>query len=131
MEKCSKGKTAGRKLVMEKCKYEEQTALHCASRGNKPSTIDVISKLIDIEGRELVMDRTSNGWTALNDVCRISSSYDDSSAEIALKLIEVGGRDLVIDSCQNILIGMRSIEPFLTILKVGGKELACNEKILG
>ena len=49
-----------------------------------------ISKLIEVGGKELVLEKSKNGGTALHTV-----SYNNASIEIILKLIEVGGDKLL------------------------------------
>ncbi len=50
---------------------------------------DLISKIIEIGGRDIVMDENSKGWNALH--CATKSAPND----VISKLIAVGGRDMV------------------------------------
>ena len=103
----------GKELVMEKNNHQ-MTALHyvCYNSGSKSftmrrsrrrrssndndknnhniSTMDVLTKMLDIGGKDLVMEKNNHQWTALHYAC-----YSNASIEIISKLIEIGGQDLV------------------------------------
>ena len=79
----------GRDLIMTlKERWSEQTVLHCACCNGNIS-MNVISKLLEVGGRELLMMKNRFGFTALHNACRNKKI----SMGIISKLLEVGGRE--------------------------------------
>ena len=74
------------------------TTLHCACRSSNPS-INVVKRLLEVEGREMVMEKDIYGNTALVFHCAYQS--DNPSIDLIKKLIKVGGRDLVVVQREN------------------------------
>ena len=89
------------------------------------ASIDVIKKIIDIGGRDLVMKKDNDGYTALHDAC----IYHASSESIE-NLIMIGGRSLVMEkgNCGRTALHYACyyklpIEIIAMIIEVGGKDL--------
>ena len=124
--------------VMQRCTYSNMyvsdvvcTALVLALKLNK--SMEVILKLIDIGGRELVIVKTPYFGTALNVACRNSNV----TLDVISKLIEVGGRELLLmdyengtalhDACGS--YDNVSLDIVSKLIEVGGRELvmmSCN-----
>ena len=66
-----------------------QTCLHLAIYWEAPA--DIIKEILDIGGKELVINKAFNAQTALHYACGVGAS----SYNIIKMLIEVGGKDLV------------------------------------
>ena len=74
---------------MIKTKYG-RTALHCAcAYGNENASMEIISKLLEIGGRELLM-MNEDRKTALHCACENKNVL----MEIISKMLEMGGREL-------------------------------------
>ena len=101
------------------------TSLQLALYHNKSK--EVIYKLIDIGGRELVMVKNSQGETALHKACM----NNNVSLDVISKLIQVGGRELVMVNCLNAGTALRlacmnknvSLDVISKLIEVGGREL--------
>lgn len=81
---------AGKDIVLRKHYTDRQytrNALQDALIHFAP--VEVVLRLIEIGGREIVVDKDDFGMTALYYACRFKAP-----AEIVLRLIEVGGRDI-------------------------------------
>ena len=88
----------------------------------------VIFKMMDVGGRELIMKENPRKYTALHDIC----GSKNPSLDIITKLIEMGGKELVMLSnnqlgesalhiaCQNKIPSMDVISK---LIKIGGREL--------
>ena len=91
-------------------------------------SVEVILKLIDIGGKELVMENDSSIRTALHLACKIE---DMSLHIISSQLIEIGGRELLMISDQfgrtalhNACMNRNmSLDVVLKMIEVGGREL--------
>lgn len=68
------------------------TILYSACVNN--TSIGVVSKLIEVGGKELIIEECGNGKTLLNAVC-----VNKASIEVILKLVAVGGIELVKKRC--------------------------------
>ena len=71
------------------------TALHRACQQNENVSVKIISKLLDVGGRELLMMNDKNGYTALWYWGVLCENENVLSAEIVSNFLEVGGKELV------------------------------------
>jgi ankyrin repeat protein len=63
----------------------EATALHDALEYN--ASVDVISELIEVGGRDLVMVKNINEWTALHDAMICNASVVNKLIEVEWRLL--------------------------------------------
>ena len=110
-------------------KHLQLTSLQLALSCQKSKK--VISKIIDIGGRELLMKNDKyHGQTALHRAC-LNFNYNVSMMEIISKMLEMGGRELLMMNdkygytalhwaCKN---ENPSMEIISKMLEVGGREL--------
>mmetsp|Transcript_4989 Transcript_4989/g.7354 ORF Transcript_4989/g.7354 Transcript_4989/m.7354 type:complete len:498 (+) Transcript_4989:123-1616(+) len=117
----------GMDLVMEKSRkdsYARNLLQYACSKG---TSIEIISKLIEIGGRELVFAKNKHNWNSLHFSCYEQNKI---SIDVVSKLIEVGGRDLVIEqgdwdfsplhfACQR----GSSMEVISKLVEIGGRDL--------
>jgi ankyrin repeat protein len=113
--------------------HEGCTALHIAF-DFKPST-EVIMKLLELGGQELVMKKNKFGYTALHYAC-----MNEDSAELGImKMIELGGRELVMIKNQ---FGSTSLHcacnckaptnnVIMKMIELGGKNLVMEKNQFG
>ena len=89
------GRDIQRGIVLSKDRRGQNTFQHACkcSFWAPPVWIDVLLKLIEIGGRDIVWDKDEYGRNGLHCVC----SSSDAPLEIVSKLIEVGGRDIIHD----------------------------------
>ena len=131
---CEEIQMKGRhKEVMKKCTIDEvnnflngryeRTLLHLAMFLKKSEVI--LLKLIEIGGRELVIEKDGLGVTSLHCAC----SYN-ASIEVVSKLIEIGGEDLVIQKDEDGLTSLHracrnnaAIEVVSKLIEIGTREL--------
>ena len=131
-----------RKIIMQKEKASNNTSLHLALALQKSN--EVIMKLIDIGGKQLVMEKNNLQMTALHYVChnsnnrgfrmrgrrRNSSNHTTSTIDVVSKMLDVGGRDLVMEeNCHQwtalhyACYSNAPIEVVSKLIKIGGKNL--------
>lgn len=65
------------------------TALHFACKNNAPD--DIVYSMIEIGGKDIVMQKNNGGVTALNIKCVHGTSYN-----VFKKLVDVGGKELIL-----------------------------------
>ena len=73
-------------------RYQLSTALHDCVCKNENISLGIVSKLLDVGGRELVMNEEYDGCTALHSACK----NKNLSVEVVSKLLKVGGRELLV-----------------------------------
>eukprot|EP00979_Chaetoceros_neogracilis_P009849 scaffold2255_cov293-Chaetoceros_neogracile.AAC.10 len=109
-----------------------QTCLHATVYWEAPA--DIIKEILDIGGKELVINKAFNAQTALHYACNNGASYN-----IIKMLIEVGGKDLVMakneygytalhDLCGCIKRHAKVAEKIILILKVGDDNVLLSAK---
>ena len=72
-------------------RYKKYTSLHQAFDNNELT--EVIFKMIEIGGKEMVMETDYYGYTTLERACLCNN--ENALVEIISKLLEVGGRELL------------------------------------
>ena len=91
----NKTKTKIELMQMSTLRYHDyfckKTCTSLQSSLHRKRSKEVIFKMIDIAGKQLVMKTSINGWTALHTACHLESV----SLDIVSKLIMVGGKELV------------------------------------
>lgn len=109
--------------LMKTDNEEQWTALMLAL--NEEKSTDVIFKLIEIGGKELLMKQDSTQNTVLHDAC-----HCNTPVEVILKLIEIGEKDLVLlknDIGETALTKScefnPNIEVITKLIEVGGSDL--------
>ena len=65
------------------------TALHFACKNNAPD--DIVYSMIELGGKDIVMQKNNGGVTALNIKCVHGTSYN-----VFKKLVDVGGKELIL-----------------------------------
>lgn len=100
-----------------------ESALHLAC--SKRASIEVINKITDVGGLELVLERDSGGYTALHNACICKASSDNIEF-----LLKVGGRDLVMASARCGRTALHwacfhdvSYDIIHSLVELGGKDL--------
>ena len=116
------------RLVSED-KFVKCNILHLSLKQGRSKA--VLFKLIEIGGRELVMQKDGNGNSALQIVFK-NDSYVQVPNEVVSKLIEIGGRELVMmrddigDTALHSACTMRKgvpIQVLSKLLEIGGPEI--------
>jgi len=115
--------------VMER-DFHGDTALICLLRRKKNVSVPLISKLVDVGGKDLVIHKDKNGLNALQWGC--CRSRNKASVEVISKLIEAGGRNIVMEQNNRfgytvlhyeVKTGIASIERILKLVESGGTDL--------
>ena len=90
-------------------------------------------KMTEVGGREILIEKNKNGYTALHYACEYKAS-----TEVIMKLIELGGRQLVMEkygfgwSALHIACRKKnSIEVIVKLIEVGGRELTMEKDKFG
>ena len=79
---------------MMKYSWMEYTALHHACwRG---ATNDVMKILIDVGGKELVVAKTDNGYTALHYLCRNINSHNKANDNKIKFMLQIPGTETIL-----------------------------------
>lgn len=89
-------------------------------------SLAVVLKLIEIGGRELVIEKDGEGATSLHLAC-----IHNASVEVVSKLIEIGGKEIVMEresfynttALHCACINSSPIEVISKLVEIGGKEL--------
>ena len=81
---------------MEKSDDNQTALFHLMPNEYSRFSVEVVSMLIKIGGRELVMVKDSDGCTILHSTLRFRHLTG-----VISKLIEVGGRELVMEKCRD------------------------------
>jgi len=122
----------GKKTVMAKNNnHIGWNSLHRACQYN--ASINVVSKLIEMGGKNLIMAKDKYGWNSLHRACTNNASFD-----VVSKLIEVGGKKLVVAknnygwNSLHVAFGRgarASFDVVSKLIEVGGKDVVMAENI--
>ena len=110
-------------IVLFKNNRNGHNALLCAYEYK--ASKEVLLKLIEIGGRDIILDQDTYGMNALQYACIYRSSE-----EVLLKLIEVGGREIIHEKNRDgrnalhwACMYRASIEVVSKLIEVGGREI--------
>ena len=95
------------------------------------NSTEVVLKLIEVGGRQLVMGKDGNGENAMHFAC-----YYNASFEVILKLIEIGEREIVLEKSEGFganslhwacVHSDASLKVIQKLVELGGQELVLAE----
>jgi predicted transcriptional regulator len=106
---------------------DNNTALHFACKLHASASEDVIKMLVDIGGKELVLAKDKDNWTASHSTCSNGASVD-----VIKILVDIWGMELVMAkdeysktalhfACE--LYASESVDVIKMLVDIGGKEL--------
>ena len=120
-------KVGGKELVMTKYSEEfNMSILHLAFLVH--ASDDVVKRLIEVGGRDILMATEFNGNTALHSACE-----DDASVDVVERMIELGGKELIMvknsrgETALHTASHHASVDVVESLIKFGEKDLFMEE----